>query len=71
MGIRSKGNFENISVGTVIITRRVNDEYARRYAHMSADPVVPVGPGRVFCTSNSGFLTSDNMRLIVRYPDNY
>lgn len=71
MDIRSKGNFENISVGTAIITRRINEDYARRYAHMEADRIAPSGEGRVFCASNSGFLTSDNLRLIVQYPANY
>ncbi len=71
MEIRSNGNFENISVGTTIITRRINEEYARRYAHMEADPVVTPSIGRVFRTVNSGFLTSDNRRFIVQYPENY
>ncbi len=71
MEIRSKGNFENISVGTVIITRRINDDYARRHAHMFADDFFPPTAGRVFCTANSGFLTSDNKRFIVQYPENY
>ena len=71
MEITSKGNFENISYGVTIVTRRINEDYVRRYAHMPATGYGEQIVGRVFQASNSGFLTSESQRLIVQYPENY
>ena len=74
MEIKTKTVFENISVNDagmgVIITKRKDEEYARKYAHMYADGYYPSNQGKVFRASNSGFLTSENNRIIVRLPEN-
>lgn len=41
MDIKEKGNFKNISIndaGTgVIVTKRINEEWAKKHAHLYAD----------------------------------
>lgn len=74
MEINEKTVFENISIndaGTgVIVTKRVDEEYARKHAHMMADGYYPTGKGKFFRASNSGFLTAENNHIIVRLPGN-
>ena len=74
MEFREKSEFENISIndaGTgVIITRRVDEEYARKHAHMMASGYYPTGKGKFFRASSSGFLTAENNHIIVRLPSN-
>ena len=74
MDIKEKGNFKNISIndaGTgVIVTKRINEEWAKKHAHMYADGYNPSGPGRVFRAKDSGCLTSENQRIIVQIPEN-
>lgn len=74
MDIKTKTVFENISVNDagmgVIITKRVDEEYARKHAHMMADGYFPTGKGKFFRASNSGFLTAENNHIIVRLPSN-
>ena len=74
MDIKEKGNFKNISVNDagrgVIVTKRVDEEYARKHAHMMADGYYPTGKGKFFRASNSGFLTAENNHIIVRLPGN-
>ena len=66
----AEGNFKTRSfeyggVG-VIVVERINKEYAKRYAHLPAEGIVPLLKGFVFCASNSGFLTVNGERIIVR-----
>ena len=72
MEFREKSEFENISIndaGTgIIITRRVDEEYAKKHAHMMASGYYPTGKGKFFRASNSGFLTAENNHIIVRLP---
>ena len=74
MDIKEKGNFKNISVNDagrgVIVTKRINEEFAKKNAHMYADGYYPPSEGKVFRAKDSGFLTSENNRIIVRLPEN-
>ena len=58
-------SFEYGGVG-VIVVERINEEYVRKHAHMSATASAPVPQGMVFMASNGGFLTVDGERIIVR-----
>ena len=67
----AEGNFKTRSfeyggVG-VIVVERINEKFVKEHAHLSVgEGIVPVVKGFVFCASNSGFLTVNGERIIVR-----
>ena len=70
MEIESKGNFRTRSFeyggGGVIVVERINNEYVRRNAHLSAIDPRENTKGFVFVASNGGFLTINGERIIVK-----
>ena len=66
----AEGNFKTRSfeyggIG-VIVVERINKKFVKENAHLEADDVRQSPKGFVFCASNSGFLTVNGDRIIVR-----
>lgn len=65
-----EGNFKNRSfeyggIGLIVV-ERINKEFVKKNAHMTATGYEPQPQGLVFQAKNSGFLTVNGERIIVR-----
>ena len=58
-------SFEYGGVGLIVV-ERVNKKFVKDNAHLSADGYEPGVVGFVFCAKNSGFLTVNGDKIIVR-----